>query len=226
MVSKTWRAAWILLVVALAGCGGAGPGDPPAASAAAGRTEGLQKLLAEGAGESAKNGALIAAARAGRAEAISILLRSGADPNHHAGRNDWTPLMHAIHKNQKRSVEALLDGGADVNAKNNAGMTALMMAAGYGYADIVRELLARGADPYAEAGNGANSLAVAVGGVPDIDRFTVCSCQTETVQALLERAPDLKLKGNWVGRSALWFARLGRCSDVLRLLEGQKAAGA
>ncbi len=99
------------------------------------------------------------------------------------------------------------------------GVTALVMAAGYGYTDMVRELLARGADPYAQTTDGTTALAAAVGGVPDIDRFTICSCQTGTVKALLEKAPDLKLNSDWWGRSALWFARLGNCGEVLDLVE-------
>ena len=155
---------------------------------------------------------------------MKLLLRAGADPDFHAGVNDWPAIMHAVHKNQRLAVLALADGGADVNAKNPHGFTALMMAAGYGYADIVRDLLARGADPYAETKDGATALAGAVGGVPDIDRFTVCSCQTDTVKALLDKAPDLKLKQNFAGRTALWFARLGRCKEVLNLLDRRMVA--
>ena len=164
--------------------------------------------------------ALILAAREGDIAAITALVRTGADPNERGGVNDWTALMHAIHKNQRQSVLALLDAGADVNARTGHGMTALMMAAGYGYEDIVRDLLERGADPYAESPGGETALSAAVGGVPDIDRFTVCSCQTGTVKALLERAPDLKVNSNL----ALWFARLGNCKAVLNLLERQKTA--
>ena len=43
------------------------------------------------------------------------------------------------------SVRALLDKGADVNAKDNRGMTALMRAARNGEFDIVRVLIGRGA---------------------------------------------------------------------------------
>src|SRR6058998_2152044 len=90
--------------------------------------------------------------------------------------------MHAIHKGQKGSVQALVAAGADVNAKSGKGITALIMAAGYGYGDIVQLLLDKGADPYAETSDGDNALAAAVGGVPDIDKFTVGKCQTETVE--------------------------------------------
>jgi ankyrin repeat protein len=132
--------------------------------------------------------------------------------------------MHAIHKYQRASVEALIAGGADVNARGPDGMTALIMAAGYGYSDIVRVLLANNADAYAETVDGANALAAAVGGVPDIDKFTLGKCQTETVAALLKKAPDLKLKDNYYGRAARLAARAAGCTDVLTLIDRKPPA--
>jgi hypothetical protein len=160
---------------------------------------------------------LIGAARSGDAKAIKALLHAGADPNLRWGVNHWTPLMHAIHKNQKASVEALITGGADLNARGGNGMTALMMAAGYGYADIVQLLLDHGADPHVETSDGDNALTMAVGGVPDIDKFTVGKCQTATVAALLKKAPDLKLKNSAYARAARFTARAAGCADVLSL---------
>ncbi len=168
---------------------------------------------------------LIGAARSGDTKTIAELLHAGADANQRWGVNNWTPLMHAIHKNQRASVAVLLNGGADANARGNAGITALMMAAGYGYADIVQLLLAKGADPYAETEDGDNALSMAVGGVPDIDKFTVGKCQASTVAALLKRAPDLKLKDNVHGRAARLAAHTGGCADVLSLIEHPATAG-
>jgi len=162
---------------------------------------------------------LIGAARSGDTQTIVKLLGAGADANQRWGVNGWTPLMHAIHKNQQASVEVLLAGGADPNARGNQGMTALMMAAGYGYADIVQLLLDKGADPYAETQDGDNALVMAVGGVPDIDKFTVGKCQAQTVAALLKKAPDLKLKDNLHGRAARLAAHTGGCTDVLGLID-------
>jgi len=160
---------------------------------------------------------LIGAARSGDAQAVKTLLAQGADPNQRWGVNHWTPLMHAIHKDQRASVEALVAGGADLNARCGDGMTALMMAAGYGYADIVQVLLDHGADPHAETNDGDNALTMAVGGLPDIDKFTVGKCQTATVAALLKKAPDLKLNDSAYGRAARFAARVAGCTDVLSL---------
>ena len=169
---------------------------------------------------------LIGAARSGDTESIRTLVASGANPDQTWGVNGWTPLMHAIHKNQKGSVEALLAGGANVNARAGKGMTALMMAAGYGYADIVQVLLAKGADASLETSDGDSALAAAVSGVPDIDKFTVGHCQTATVQALLAKAPDLKLKDNFYGRAARLAASASGCTGVLALIDRKQPQAA
>ena len=161
---------------------------------------------------------LIGAARSGDTKTLRVLLAGGADPNRRWGVNRWTPLMHAIHKNQMGSVEALLASGADINARSGDGITALMMAAGYGYTDIVQVLLDHGADVRAETSGGDNALTMAVGGVPDIDKFTVGKCQTETVAAILKKAPNLRMKDSAYGRAARLAARAAGCTDVLSLI--------
>ena len=88
------------------------------------------------------------------------------------------------------------------------------MAAGYGYADIVKVLLARGADPYLMDAHGNNALTHAVNGVGDIDRFTLGSCQPETVR-VLAKAPDLRAKG-------AWNTGFGHCPEVAALIRGAR----
>jgi ankyrin repeat protein len=124
------------------------------------------------------------------------------------------PLMHAIHKNQKGAAAALLAGGADPNQRANGGSTALIMAAGYGNVEMVRLLLRNGADPRMVDWNGDSALTVAVSGAPDIDNFTLGACQSETVKALLDAAPDLKVSANLWGR----MARLVSCAETRKAL--------
>jgi len=154
---------------------------------------------------------LIWASRDGDTARLKELIKAGADVDARGGVNDWTPIMHAVHKNQAAALKILLRAGADVNAVAG-NQTALIMAAGYGQADLVRMLLDYGADP--RAFNGA-ALDAAVSGTTDIDRFTVGHCQSQTVKALLERDPSLRLTGgSWATRAA----RLGGCKEVLALL--------
>ena len=108
-----------------------------------------QALFSHGADPNQKDAAgltaLIRSARAGAVPGVETLLRHGADPNLRGGVNNWTPLMHAVHKNQLGAAQALLDGGAQVDSRGRSGETALMMAAGYGYTPLVELLLERGA---------------------------------------------------------------------------------
>lgn len=161
---------------------------------------------------------LVGAARDGRVDLIRTLAKQGADPNERAGVNGWPPLMHAIHKYQKGSVAALLDAGADVNGHASDGTTPLMMAAGYGYADIVTLLLDRGADAHARLSDGMNALTFAVIGAPDIDRFTAMDCQGAAIQALLVRAPDLKLGGSERVIREIAATKLKGCAGMAQLV--------
>src|SRR5215472_4037427 len=183
------RIAWIVLVVAVSSCG-TRSGIPP----------------------------LIQAARDGRVDLIPGLVKSGANPNERAGVNGWPPLMHAIHKNQKGSLVALLDAGADVNQRSRDGSTPLMMAAAYGYADLVNVLLDRGADAHIQLADGTNALTFAVLGAPDIDRFTALDCQGPTIKVLIERVPDLKLRGSDRVLREVAAAKLKTCAGVSQLL--------
>jgi uncharacterized protein len=96
---------------------------------------------------------LYAACISDRVRVIEALLCHGADPNQKMtyhdpvdGRveADGTAIMYAA---SPEAVTALVRAGADVNAADAAGTTALMRAAFYGKAAVVRALLAAGATP-------------------------------------------------------------------------------
>ena len=71
-----------------------------------------------------------------------------------------TPLMFAALYGNAESVSQLIERGADVNAANEAGATALMWSADD--ADITRVLLEHGADPNATSTEGATPLLIAL----------------------------------------------------------------
>lgn len=217
--------ATILLTLLFVGC--RPMADSPLARAAAAGAQGeVEALLASGADPNAPGGRgvmpLHAAARNGRVGVIGALVRAGAaiDRRDEAA-NGWTPLMHAIHKNRPEAARALLEAGADPNARSRGGTSALLMAAGYGQTVIVRELLARGADPRAEMPGGQNALWAAAGGgaIADItDGPPLGTCFPATVALLREKAPDLRLGRGFATRALSWLARSPECSDLLRHL--------
>ena len=75
-----------------------------------------------------------------------------------------------------KTVAGLLDRGADVNAANSYGETALMLAAQDGHTETVAELLARGPNVNAATSNGSTAL-----------MFAARNGYTEIILALLSR---------------------------------------
>ncbi len=123
-------------------------------TAAAGRTRGLEELLAgepELATVWSQDGftALHLAAFFGQEEAVRILVERGADVNVVA-RNasiHVTPLHSAVAGSHAEIVELLLEHGADPNAAQERGFTPLHSAAQNDDRESVEALLEAGADP-------------------------------------------------------------------------------
>ena len=141
---------------------------------------------------------------------MRLLVEAGADPDRQDdGPNGWTPLLHAVHKDQPAAVRELIAAGAGVNRPAPNGLTPLMLAASQAEADIFMELLAAGADPHASKPSGETVLTHAVmGGEPRI------------VRALMERAPDLRLRNTKEDLAARAFAWVRGRSEVLDAIGG------
>ncbi|AXQ31288.1 ankyrin repeat domain-containing protein [Solimonas sp. K1W22B-7] len=92
---------------------------------------------------------------------IKLLLNSGANPNL-ADQAGWTPLIHAVYSGADPDLLGLLlDAGADVNGRNDRGITALYLASVGGREEQVRYLLSRGADPALASKAGYTALKIA-----------------------------------------------------------------
>jgi hypothetical protein len=105
-------------------------------------------------------------------------------------------------------VKALLAHGADVNAKESRGRTALIYAAYNGHTDIVKALLAGGVDADVKNKDGLTALMIAA-----------YNGHTDIVKALLEEGAHVDVKDN-NGLTALMIAAsIGYTNTVKALLD-------
>lgn len=105
---------------------------------------------------------LMTAAHAGKAATIAALLQRKVAVDARERVKNQTALMWAASAGHLEAARALLDGGADVNARSASGFTPLMFAARAGSADLTSLLLARGAGIDEAAADGTTALHVAV----------------------------------------------------------------
>jgi len=151
-------------------------------------------------------------------------------------------LINAADKGDSEVVEALLDSGADINARDERNQTALHQAANRGHTPIVKLLLERGSDVNAKNLFGQTPLLAPVyrgsldtvrallGAGADVDsRFgfngqtpllAVSTGKAEVVEALLEGGADVNAKGEAYHETALMLASItGNKATVQALLE-------
>lgn len=110
-------------------------------------------------------------------------------------------LWEAVRAGDTKAVTAALDKGADVNARNEIGVSALWIACNKGKTEVIELLLARGADPNARDGiwyqtplsqslaNLANVKLLLKAGAKDIDAAAISAAsraQLPVLQVLLD----------------------------------------
>jgi ankyrin repeat protein len=122
----------------------------------------------------------------GRAEDITMLIGKGGDPN--SANKEGLPLLlvAASRKDSEAlpAVQALLEGGARVNIKDNNGQTALYYAARSGKAEVVDYLLKNKIDYYSLDNNGDIARTIAYrAGRSDIVKIMDDYVKSQTLQA-------------------------------------------
>jgi ankyrin repeat protein len=118
-------------------------------------------------------------------------------------------LMNAVqYGGDAAMVKSLLEKGADINAKDNDGWTALQHAAKRGDVEIVRLLLENGADANARSNDGGTSLMSAA------KRDYI-----EIMKLLLEKGADINAKIENTGTALDFAAWAGQTNAIVFLLD-------
>ena len=120
-------------------------------------------------------------------------------------------LPRAVQAGDIDGANAALAAGADPNARDGQGWTALMHAANRGYPLMAAPLLAAKAEPDMRAPDGATALFIAA-----------LHGHAEVVSLLLDAGADTSVKGP-KGRTAVVIATLGGYREVVALLEADEA---
>ncbi|KAM7190403.1 Ankyrin repeat-containing domain protein [Rhypophila sp. PSN 637] len=141
---------------------------------------------------------------------LRLLLSNGADPNAQssAGRTTLLEASYCL-RNFEASVpvcSVLLENGAIVDSVDNAGWTALHMAASAGNQELTRLLLTRGADFTRRLPDGKSALFLS-------------ATHPETLKVLLEHGADPDTQANDGGTPLLWATAKTQHSSIQYLLQ-------
>jgi len=147
--------------------------------------------------------ALTLAVMGGSERTVALLAKNGVNLNAVVDEVQLTPLMVASAQGNINGIQSLLRAGADTNAQDKDGQTALMHAVRKSKLEVVHILLDAGADMEIVNGKGQTALSIAV--YP-----TVC---VDIMKALIHKGADVNAqdgKGNSILMltSILWKARV------------------
>ena len=150
-----------------------------------------------------KNDEVYAAVRANDLAGLRTLIASPADANARDEQGD-APLLYAAAVGSLETMKLLLDKGADVNAQNGFGTTALMISA----VDIakVRLLVERGANVNLASKQGRTALFVAA----------MSDQSADIVRYLVANGADLKTRDAF-GNTILTAAAVGNDLSTIRI---------
>jgi ankyrin repeat protein len=172
------------------------------------------------------------------AAVVGVLIRAGADPNAPAG-GSWhaeTPLHWAASSDDVQALDALVDGGADIEAQGASigGGSPLDDAVGYGQWRVARRLVERGGRTklwHAAALGLMDRVEEAFAGTPppsprEVTEAFWQAChggRHQVAEYLLGRGADLNWVAAWDGRTPLDIARDQGAEDLVEWLRGQGA---
>ena len=173
----------------------------------------LKEIIDHGAYVNAvsKNGEtpFLLACSSAQAASVKLLLKAKADPN--ITDDDGNTSLHSTISADcsNETLQEIIDHGADVNAMNKRGRTALLLGCFYRQMDSVRVLLEAGADPTIADEEGFSCLHTAVDG----------RCSKDFLQELIDHGAHIDAKRKDGTNAVLSACRTGQSESVRFLLE-------
>jgi len=122
--------------------------------------------------------------RGGQTEVVTLFLSAGMSPS--VQDQEFTPLLEAARRGYSEMALELIGGGADVNAKDPYGVTALMFSLIAGSAGTASMLIEKGAEVNSRDRDGRTALVEALTSENEIP--------PEIVESLVRRGADVNVR--------------------------------
>lgn len=116
-------------------------------------------------------------------------------------------LLAAAESGRTAEVKALIEKGADLEARDSQGRTALLLAVAGNHVEMARALLAAGASPNTQAANRDTPWLLAG-----------ASGRTDIIAAMLPLKPDLRLRNRYGGNALIPACERAHVETVKLLL--------